>query len=48
MPTFIDSSTRFQDYYATHDILPSYARIGELYGIRFIWGVVTSSAYSLL
>jgi hypothetical protein len=48
MPTDIDCYTRFQDYYATHDILPSYARIGELLGMRCIWGVVTSSAHSAL
>ncbi len=48
MPTVTDSSTGFQDYYTTHDFLPSYARIGELLGMRCIWGVVTYSAHSVL
>ena len=34
MPTDLDYLSRLQDYYATHGALPSYARIGELVGLR--------------
>ncbi len=34
MPTDFDYLTRLQDYYAAHGALPSYARIGELVGLR--------------
>jgi hypothetical protein len=47
MPTDINCYTQFQDYYATHGVLQSYARIGELVGLRCIWGIVTSSVHSV-
>jgi SOS regulatory protein LexA len=34
MPTDFDYLTQLQDYYAAHGALPSYARIGELVGLR--------------
>lgn len=34
MPTDQDYLARLQDYYAQHGVLPSYARIGELVGMR--------------
>lgn len=34
MPTDPDYLTQLQDYYAQHGVLPSYARIGELVGLR--------------
>jgi repressor LexA len=34
MPTDPDYLAQLQDYYARHGVLPSYARIGELVGLR--------------
>ncbi len=34
MPSDQDYLTQLQDYYARHGVLPSYARIGELVGLR--------------
>jgi hypothetical protein len=47
MPTDLIYLIRLQDYFATHGVLQSYARIGKLVGLRCIWGIVPSSVHSV-